>query len=84
MIEKVTKRIVDRMGLIQTWKIKWRSLMRKYLTVFITLAFIFMTVPAISNVVDIKSRKAPEPSTLIILGAGLVGIAAIGRKKFKK
>jgi hypothetical protein len=58
--------------------------MRKYMTVFITLAFIFMTVPAISNAVDINLRMATEPSTLIMLGAGLVGIATIGRKKFKK
>jgi hypothetical protein len=43
-----------------------------------------MTVPAISNAVDIKSRNVPEPSTLIMLGAGLVGLAVIGRKKFKK
>ncbi|MGD9233433.1 MAG: PEP-CTERM sorting domain-containing protein [Desulfobacterales bacterium] len=29
-------------------------------------------------------HATPEPTTLILLGSGLVGLVAFGRKKFKK
>lgn len=40
------------------------------------------TVDSVSDS-DIGS-PVPEPGTLILLGAGLVGLAGFGRKKFKK
>jgi hypothetical protein len=34
--------------------------------------------------VNIEQNPVPEPTTLILLGSGLVGLAGFGRKKFKK
>lgn len=36
------------------------------------------------NDFDAEFTVVPEPSTLILLGCGLVGIAAVGRKRFSK
>lgn len=33
---------------------------------------------------DGSSSPVPEPATLLLLGAGLVSLAVVGRKRFKK
>jgi len=34
--------------------------------------------------IAVNGRPVPEPTTMLFLGAGLVGLAGFGRKKFKK
>jgi hypothetical protein len=37
-----------------------------------------------SGYASVKSSPVPEPTTMLLFGAGLVGLAGFGRKKFKK
>ena len=39
---------------------------------------------AVSGTIGNDVSPAPEPATLVLLGTGLVGLAGLGRKKFKK
>ena len=37
-----------------------------------------------SGLYGLEVRAVPEPTTMLLFGAGLVGLAGFGRKKFKK
>ena len=43
-----------------------------------------VTTTDVSEPIDPGPFTVPEPATLLLVGTGFVGLAVIGRKKFKK
>jgi len=43
-----------------------------------------MNVGKFSHVVEIDSNPVPEPGTIILLGAGLLGLAIFGKRRMNK
>ena len=51
-------------------------------TALLVCAFLLAPLAAFADNVGISS--VPESATMILMGTGLVGLAALGRKRFKK
>lgn len=61
----------------------WIEMMGKLkIAALVSCAFLLSPLAAFAENVDISSD--PESATMILMGATLIGLSIIGRKKFKK
>ncbi len=51
---------------------------------FVVLAYLCLFVAPAFALESEKASHVPEPSTLILIGSGLIGLGIIGLKKMKK
>jgi len=49
-----------------------------------SLLFVFLLSPLTAFADNVGMSSVPEASTLLLMGVGIIGLAFIGRKKFKK
>ena len=48
------------------------------------LLCVLLLLPLAAFADDVGISSAPEPATILLTGAGLIGMASLGRKRFKK
>ena len=49
-----------------------------------SLLFVFLLLPLTAFADNVGMSSVPEASTLFLMGVGIIGLAFLGRKKFKK
>ena len=51
---------------------------------WLTLAFLLVSVGTVTSVLGAEPLSIPEPTNMLLLGSGLIGLAVVGRKKLFK
>jgi hypothetical protein len=58
--------------------------MKERLELAASLVFVFLSLPLTAFADNVGMSSVPEASTLLLMGVGIIGLAFLGRKKFKK
>ena len=58
--------------------------MKERLKLVALLLLVFLLSPLTASADNVRISSVSEPATMILMGAGLIGLAIVGRHKFKK
>ena len=61
-----------------------KNIVAPVLLIIYIFGFIVISKVFADSIRGIDSIPIPEPASMLLLGIGMVGLAGIGRKKFKK